>query len=94
MSPSKIWVFKSHSAFGMSSSNLTNSWRTFLAARDTGRSDDKGVVGVVGDDLIEVARGERLAVVGEYLLRRTWRRGPHRAPLQPVDHLGESVGHS
>ncbi|CPB33116.1 Uncharacterised protein [Mycobacterium tuberculosis] len=27
MSPSKIWVFKSHSAFGMSSSNLTNSWR-------------------------------------------------------------------
>lgn len=93
MSPSKIWVFKSHSAFVVEQldEQLAN---TFLAARDTGRSDDKGVVGVVGDDLIEVARGERLAVVGEYLLRRTWRRGPHRAPLQPVDHLGESVGHS
>ncbi len=60
MSPSKIWVLKSHSAFGMSSSNGEQLAGHLRAARDTGRSD-KRVVGVVGDGLIEVARGRRLA---------------------------------
>jgi len=43
---------------------------TILAARCAGRCEDDGIIGIVGGDLVEVARGERLAVVGEYFLRR------------------------
>src|SRR5215471_3935370 len=41
-----------------------------LAALDPGRGDKDGIVGVVSDDLIQVARAERLDVVLEDFLRR------------------------
>src|SRR5215831_1409468 len=41
-----------------------------LAALDAGRGDEDGIVGVVSDDLIEVACAERLCVVLEDFLRR------------------------
>src|SRR5215813_1543634 len=42
----------------------------FLAALDPGRCDKDGIVGVVSDDLIQVACAERLDVVLEDFLRR------------------------
>lgn len=44
----------------------------FFVVCDIGWSDDKGVVGVVGDDFIEVVCGECLVVVGEYFLWCMW----------------------
>src|SRR5262249_44939126 len=41
-----------------------------LAALDAGRGDEDGIVGVVSDDLIQVACAERLGVVLEDFLRR------------------------
>src|SRR5215813_12001906 len=43
---------------------------TILAALDPGRGDENGIVGVVSDDLIQVAGAERLGVVLEDFLRR------------------------
>src|SRR5262245_58811231 len=43
-----------------------------LAALDPGGGDKDGIVGVVSDELSQVARGERLDVVLEDFLRRAW----------------------
>src|ERR1700677_122293 len=60
-----------------------------LAARCAGRREDDGIVGVVGGDLVEVARGERLAVVGEYFL---WCPRPaHSTPLQNLSTVWEKA---
>src|SRR6185503_13268489 len=49
---------------------------TFLATQDPAGCDEDRVIRVIGDDLVKVARPERLDVVGEYLLRRACHRFP------------------
>jgi hypothetical protein len=51
-----------------------------LTTQDAGRADEDGVVGVVGDDFIQVTGTECLGVVLEDFLRGAWRRRiPFRA---------------
>jgi hypothetical protein len=57
-----------------------------LAARDAGRCDQHRIIGVIDDDLVEVACGQRLPVVGEYFLRRSCHRS---TPLQTCGLSGK-----
>src|SRR5664280_775386 len=69
-SPSNTCVGTSHFAFGRSVSSAVKPWPdAVLAVKRTGRSDEHGVVVVVGDDPVDVAGHQRLGVVGEDLLR-------------------------
>ena len=69
-SPSKICVGTSQSALGQVFQQLRERRaHAVLAALDARRGDEHGVVGVVGDDAVDVARDQHLGVVREDLLR-------------------------